>query len=116
MIRTKLTNLDTYIGQIGNDIGKSDKYVQNLLEALDARGETTTDFLANLFNGYAECSDKAFVRYIADKQEDYEEGKSIDSTELMTLAGSKFKILKTKEIWEAPSDEETKLIRRSVKE
>jgi hypothetical protein len=96
MIRTKLTNLDTYIGQVGNDIGKFDKYVQNLLEALNARGETTTDLLTNLFKGYAACSDKAFVRYIAEKQDDYEEGKNIDATELMILAGNKFKILKTK--------------------
>jgi hypothetical protein len=29
MIRTKLTNLDTYIGQVGNDIDKFNKYVQH---------------------------------------------------------------------------------------
>jgi hypothetical protein len=52
MIRTKLTNLDVYMGQVGNDIDKFNKYVQNLLEALNARGETTTDLLTNLFKGY----------------------------------------------------------------
>jgi hypothetical protein len=31
----------------------------------------------------------------------------MDAIELMVLAENKFKILKTKEIWEAPSDEET---------
>jgi hypothetical protein len=91
MIRTKLTNLDTYTGQGGNDIDKFNKYVQSLLEALNARGETTTDLLTNLFKGNAACSDKTFVRYIADKQEDYEEGKTMDATELMVLAENKFK-------------------------
>jgi hypothetical protein len=110
IIRTKLTNLDTYIGQVGNDIDKFNTYVQNLLEAIDARGEITTDLLTNLVKEYAACSDKTFVRYIADKQEDYEEGKNMYATELMILAENKFKILKTTEIWEAPSDEETKLI------
>ena len=110
MIRTKLSNLDTYIGQVGNDISKFNKYVQTLLEALNARGETTTDLLTNLFKGYAACSDKTFVKYIADKQADYEEGKDLESNELMVLAENKYKILKTKEIWEAPSEEEAKLI------
>jgi hypothetical protein len=80
------------------------------LEALNARGETTSDLLTNLFKGYAACSDKTFVRYIADKQAEYEEGKNFDPIELMVMAETKYKILKTKEIWEAPSEEESKLI------
>jgi hypothetical protein len=61
---------------------------------------TAADFcpLANLFKGYAACSDKAFVRYIAEKQEDCEEDKIMNATKLMVLAENKFKILKTKEI------------------
>ena len=110
MIRTQLTNLDTYIAQVGNDINKFNKHVQTLLEALNARGETTTDLLTNLFKGYAACSDKTFVRYISDKQAEYEEGRNFDPVELMVMAETKYKILKTKDIWEAPSDEETKLI------
>jgi hypothetical protein len=110
MIRTQLSNLETYIGQVGNDVNKFNKHVQTLLEALNARGETTSDLLTNLFKGYAACSDKTFVRYIADKQAEYEEGQSFDPIELMVIAETKYKILKTKEIWEAPSEEETKLI------
>jgi hypothetical protein len=110
MIRTKLSNLDGYIGQVGNDIVKFNNYVQTLLDALTARGENTTDLLTNLFKGYAACSDKNFVKYIGDKQSDWEEGNDLSPQQLMNLAANKFKILKTKEIWEAPSDEEEKLI------
>jgi hypothetical protein len=49
MIRIQLSNLDTYIVQAGNDINKFNKHVQALLEALNARGETTSDLLTNLF-------------------------------------------------------------------
>jgi hypothetical protein len=34
------------------DIGKMNLHVQSLLEALNARGETTTDLLTNLVKGY----------------------------------------------------------------
>jgi hypothetical protein len=77
MIRTQLSK-DTYIGQVGNDINKFNKHVQALLEALNVRSETTSDLLTNLFKGNAACSDKTFVRYIADKQAEYEEGKNFD--------------------------------------
>jgi hypothetical protein len=110
MIRTKLSNLDTYMLQVGNDITKFNSYVRLMVEALAARGEKSTDLLTYLFKGYAACSDKAFVKYISDKQNDWEEGSEIAPDQLMDYALTKFKILKTKEVWEAPSEEEEKLI------
>jgi hypothetical protein len=110
MIRTKLSNLDAYIHQTGNDIVKFNGYVRTLLDALTARGESTSDLLTNLFKGYAACSDKNFVKYISDKQSEWEEGKALTSQQLMGYAANKYKILKTKEIWEAPSEEEEKLM------
>jgi hypothetical protein len=112
MIRTKLTNLDAYIQTIGNDISKFNSYVKMLLSTLESRGETTQDLLTNLFKGYAACSDKNFVKYIARKQEDYEEGaeNALSANQLMEMADQKYRTLKAKEIWEAPSSEEEKLI------
>jgi hypothetical protein len=112
MVRTKLSNLDTYISTIGNDITKFNGYVQMLVQTLNSRGETTNDLITNLFKGYASCSDQNFVKYIARKQEDYEEGVSSDltATTLMEQADQKYRTLKDKEIWEAPSAEEEKLI------
>ena len=112
MIRTKLTNLDAYIQVIGNDISKFNGYVKMLIQTLHARGETTQDLLTNLFKGYAACSDKNFVKYIARKQEDYEEGSesALTVSQLMEMADQKYRTLKAKEIWEAPSLEEEKLI------
>jgi hypothetical protein len=110
MIRTKLSNLDVYMAQVGNDIKKFNSYVTTMTKALAARGETSNDLLTNLFKGYAACSDKTFVKYIGDKQTDWEEGTTTTPAQLMDYAETKFKILKTKEVWEAPSAEEEQLL------
>ena len=102
MILTKLSNLDSYIQQVGNDITKFNGHVQILIQTLRFCGETTTDLLTNLFKGYGSCSDKTFVTYIQRKQEEYDEGKDISADVLMEWANAKYQQVKDKEIWEAP--------------
>ena len=77
-----------------------------LLEGLALRRETTHDLLSNLFKGYAAASDNTFTKYIKHKQEEYEDGTDIKSTALMSLADKKYKTLKIKVTWNAPSQEE----------
>lgn len=115
MIRLKLSNLDSYIHTVGNDISKFNAHVKVLLDTLAARGETTQDLLTNLFKGYGACSDKKFVEYIGLKLSDYEEGKDLTSAELMNLALLKYKTLKSRDIWEAPSAEEEKLVAMEIR-
>ena len=115
MIRTKLSNLDVYISTIGNDITKFNAYVKMLQDTLRARGEMTSDLLTNLFKGYGACSDRNFVDYIRRKQERYDEGEEVTANQLMNLADTKFKQLKDKEIWEAPSPEEEKILALEAK-
>jgi hypothetical protein len=112
MVRQKLSNLDTYMSTIGNDITKFNGYVKMLVDGLSARGEITNDLLVNLFKGYGACSDKSFVDYIRRKQEKYDEGDDIKPEQLMQFADTKFKQLKDKELWEAPSlEEENSMVR-----
>ena len=47
VIRRHLSSLDTYINTIGCDITRFNVYVQNLLEGLASRWETTNDLLSN---------------------------------------------------------------------
>jgi hypothetical protein len=61
-IRMKLSSLDTYIHMIGQDITKFNGHVKLLIGSLQARGEAMQDLLTNLFKGYAQCSDKEFVK------------------------------------------------------
>ena len=109
-IRNKLSNLDEYIATVNQNITKFNAYVQTQITALETRGETTTDLLANLFKGYAACSDKNFVKYIANKEEKYEEGEELNPKKLMLLADTKYKTLVEKGTWDAPSAEEEKII------
>lgn len=110
MIRTKLSNLDSYVQVVGNDITKFNGYVKMLLDTLASRGETTQDLLTNLFKGYGSCSDKTFVEYIAKKQDEYDEGKDFTPARLMQLADTKYRTMKDKEIWEAPSETDEKIL------
>jgi hypothetical protein len=98
--------LDTYLPTIGNDIVS----VNTLLEGLTSRNETTNDLLTNLFKGYKAASDKTFVAYIKKKEDEYDEGQTIHPEKLMILAANKYKILKEKNKWEAPSADEEKIM------
>ena len=86
-------------------------YVKKQVFSLRARGEYTSDLLMNLFKAYMVSSNKAFVRYIEKKLEAWEDGMLVVSPDqLMLWARQKFDLLKEKGVWNAPSEEEEKLI------
>ena len=72
-IRDKLSSLDLYLPTIGHDIIKFNTYVKDLLDSLNARGETTHDLLSNVFKAYKSTTDKTFVEYIRKKEDQYDE-------------------------------------------
>ena len=109
-IINQLSSLYQFITTIGCDITKFNVHVQMLLEGLASRGETTHNFLSNLFKGYAATSDTTFTSYIKRKQEEYEDGTNIKTTALMSLADKKYKTLKIKGTWNAPSQEEEEIL------
>ena len=109
-IRDRLSKLDEYIKTIGSDIDKFNTYVNNQLDSLHARGEDTSDLLTYLFKGYFAASDRVFITYIQDKQDKYNEGQAMPPQLLMQLALNKYKTLVEAGKWNAPSDEEAKII------
>jgi hypothetical protein len=109
-IRTKLSRLDTYIVTIASDITKFNGYVRYLIDSLAARGETSNDLLTNLFKGYGAATDKVFVEYISRKLEKYEEGIDTTADALMEQANSKYKLMKEQGSWNAPSEQEEKIL------
>mmetsp|Transcript_8639 Transcript_8639/g.17704 ORF Transcript_8639/g.17704 Transcript_8639/m.17704 type:complete len:97 (-) Transcript_8639:3298-3588(-) len=72
------------------------------------------NLLTNLFRAYKTVKDKEFLRYIKQKeQSDYEDGdiKDLTPQKLMSLAKNKYnKLLTDKGVWNAPSEEEEKII------
>ena len=86
-------------------------YVKKQVSLLRDREEQTSDLLMNLFKYYVISSDKAFVRYIENKLKAWEDGMLVVSTDqLMLQTRQNFDLLKDKGVWNAPSEEEEKLI------
>lgn len=109
-IRKKLSSLDTYILTIDSDITRFNIHVSLLIDSLTARGESTQDLLINLFKGYQAATDKTFVEYIGRKLERYEEGELVTTEALMEQADNKYKLLKEGGAWNAPSENEEKIL------
>jgi hypothetical protein len=109
-ICTKVSNLDSYIVTIASDITKFNAYVKLLIDSLKARGETSNNLLTNLFKGYGAATDKIFVDYVERKKEKYEEGEETTPDALMDQANSKYKLMKERNTWNAPSEQEEKIL------
>ena len=110
-IRTQLSEIDKYIAKVDFDVEKTNQHINMLMESLRARGETTHDLLNNLFKAYKTVKDREFVRYITQKESDYEE-RSIELTpaKLMVQAQNKYKTLVEKGEWCASSDEADQIV------
>ena len=94
VIRTRLSSLDTKIAELQDNILELNQFVKTQLEALEARGETTTDLLVNLFKAYKACGDDDFLSWVKAKENDYNEGTiNFTPTMLMALADDKYKTL-----------------------
>ena len=109
-IRTKLTSLDTYMKSVNSDVRKFMAHVRELLLALHARGEQTLDLLPNLFRGLKAAKDKTFVRYIEQKEFDYDEGKGVTAEDLMQLALNRYDASVEAGTWQAPYLEEQEVV------
>jgi hypothetical protein len=109
-IRTKLSNLDTYMLSIGGDITKFNTCVKGLAESLNARGKTTTDLLVNLFKGHLAVEDKSFNLCALRKQEECDKGRTQTEGSLKNLAKNKTTLLKDAGRCNMPSAEEEKIL------
>jgi len=110
-IRNQLADIGTYLATVNFDITKMNERVNLLLESLQARGGTTHDLLNNLFRAYKTVKDREFIRYMTQKESDFEEGTiELNAAKLMLLAENKFKTLTEKGEWQAPSAEEEKIV------
>jgi hypothetical protein len=95
---------------IGSDITKFNGYARLLIDSLAARGESSNDLLTNLFKGYEAATDKIFVDYICRKKERYKEGEDVTADALMEQANRKYKLIKENVTWNAPSEQEEKIL------
>jgi hypothetical protein len=78
--------------------------------ALEARGETTTDLLVNVFKGYETAQDSEFALFIRRKKDAYDEGGDITITSLMDATENKFKTRVLLKTWSAPTKEQEQIL------
>jgi hypothetical protein len=110
-LKRSLNQLGTYMVEVKNDITAFNNHVRSQTDALMARGVKASDLLSQLFDGYKECKDETFCRYIQTKLDKYEEGQSnMTSQKLMLMAETKFKTLVASSKWEAPTEQDTQLL------
>lgn len=108
-LRTQLGSgsLCEYIEAVSYDISKFNQHVLMLIEALTARGERTTDLLANLFIAYATVKDEEFRTYVVNRRSEYEDGTTtFTHQQLMVICSNKFKNLVQAKRWSHESYED----------
>jgi hypothetical protein len=110
IIRTKLSKLDQYMPMCKGNIKEFNEYVQLQLHSLNARGETTDDLLVHLFAAYKVASDANFRQLAKEEEIKYERGEPMTARSLMGFMLSRWEIMKNKDEWEAPSQEEQQLM------
>jgi hypothetical protein len=99
-IQRQLTDLQPIMEESKSNVELFNSKVEDLIDALIARGAPVPELLANLFAGYKTCADKTFVKYVTRKEESFEDGTlTVTATQLMRMALEKFKILESKGIW-----------------
>jgi hypothetical protein len=111
LARLSITILDE---EYACDIQKINEYVVVLEEGLAARGESSQDTMMNVHAAYMSCKDADFVRHAKDEYAKWEQGASMTLKEYMASCLTKFKTLKMKGIWEAPSPEQEQIIALTV--
>lgn len=109
-LRNKLASLDHHMQEVSSNVRTFIVDVKSWQQNLLARGETTNDLMVNIFRGLKACSDANFVRYIARKEDDYNEGQDITVDELLDLAGNKYESLIELGEFNKPTDDQKKIL------
>jgi hypothetical protein len=110
IIRTKLSKLDQYMQMCKGNIKEFNEYVQLQLHSLNAQGEMTDDLLV----AYKVASNASFRQLAREEEIKYEGGEQMTSKSPMNFMLSCWEILKNKNEWEAPSQEEQQLMAMKV--
>ena len=111
-IRYKLMNLSQHMQDVDSDIKQFNIDVQTYVMALEARGNTTSDLLVNLFCGCKSASDETFRKYICDCEDDYNDGTLIDLSpeKLMSLAVNQYRTLVDDNTWNQQSAQQKQIV------
>jgi hypothetical protein len=78
------------VKEANNDITKFNVYVNNQLNTLVTRGETSIDIIIKLLTGYLACSNRKLIENAEKYKDGYEEGTNMTYQYLMRKAEQKY--------------------------
>jgi hypothetical protein len=107
LARLSITIMDP---EFSCDIQKINEHVIVLEEGLAARGESSQDTMMNVHAAYMACKDADFVRHAKDEYAKWEQGAVMTLKDYMASCLTKYKTLKMKGLWEAPSPEQEQIM------
>ncbi|CAB9531199.1 hypothetical protein SEMRO_3320_G346710.1 [Seminavis robusta] len=111
VLNKKLMNLDSIMEKAKSNIEDFNFIVEDLIDQLESRSVEPPPMLLSLFDGYANYADVAFVKYMARKQDAYEDGSlELQYETLMHIALEKYKAMINKDSWMKKSDEQLVII------
>jgi hypothetical protein len=92
------------------DISAFNDYVNDQMNTLVTRGETSSDIIVNLIRVYMACTNKKFVEYKEKCKDNYEEGENITYQSLMAKAERKYQARTLNGEWNVPTQEQEEII------
>jgi hypothetical protein len=110
VLRNTLANLEMKMKELNGNVKLFNLHVVQVRNSLIARGEPVNELMLNLFKGYAAVGDDSFVRYIARKQDAYEDGIPLSVEELMMSALNKYELRIENGTWMALSSKNERII------
>ncbi|CAB9527195.1 expressed unknown protein [Seminavis robusta] len=112
IISRKLNNLAQVMEEVESNVEDFNSTVEGLLDQLHSKSVEIPPMLENLFEGYANCTDLTFVKYMGRKQEAYEDGtiEELGYGALMKMAIEKYKILVDKKVWLRKTEEQLEIM------
>jgi hypothetical protein len=112
IVMHKLTHLHKEMDDCKSNVEKFNTTVEGLVDELNARDVAVPDLLHHLFAAYGTCEDSTFIKYMARKEEEYEDGTIVTMpyTALMQMALEKYKTITQKEQWGKKTEGELEFI------
>jgi len=83
-----LSELNHYMPSVDNNVTTLNEFVRLQLNALTARGESSSVVMVNLFKGNLAAPDEEFATYIKQNKNDYEEGQDLKQDALWVCKAS----------------------------
>jgi hypothetical protein len=69
------------IREAKKNVIKLNEYLNNQMNTLASRGETSSNRMTSLFTGFMACTDKKFVEYMEKCKDNYEDGQDVNYQE-----------------------------------